>query len=341
MDEGDLSQVVESLGEPKFRAKQLYRWIYNQRETDFSAMTDLSLGLRQKLAESTVVLPIEIEEKSEGFDGSVKLLIKLNDSELVESVMIPEGERLTVCLSSQVGCNVGCKFCATGYLGFKRNLTAGEIVGQLMLIESETSREVTNIVMMGMGEPLLNRRELFKAVRLIIDPNGLSKSRRRFTISTAGWLPGIEAMIEEKLRVKLAISLNGSTEQQRKQLMPLASKYPLNELVKAGGKYARQAGIRVQIGYLLLRGFNDSEEDAKRLVELLSGTPCKINIMEYNEITVADSSIDIPYKRTTSQQAERFMEILRNANLTVTMRTSRGSDINGACGQLAGKHRVI
>jgi len=341
MNENDLSQVVESLGESKFRARQLYRWIYNRRETDFSEMTDLSLSLRHKLAESALVLPSKVVEKAEGFDGSIKLLIELEDGEHVESVLIPEGERLTVCLSSQAGCNVGCTFCATGYLGLKRNLTAGEIVGQLMLIEKETSRDVTNIVMMGMGEPLLNRRELFKAVRLITDPNGLAMSRRRFTISTVGWLPGIKAMTKEGLRVKLAISLNGSTEQQRKQLMPLASKYPLEQLIRAGGKYARQAGIRVQIGYLLLRDFNDSVEDANRLVKLLSGTPCKINIMEYNPMSVANSSTYISFQRTASQHAERFMEVLRKANLTVTMRTSRGSDINGACGQLAGKSKLV
>ncbi len=341
MDAEEIEQYLATLGQPKFRSRQLYRWIYNRRATDFDQMTDLSKQLRTQLKDLSPILPLKVSELSEGFDSSSKLLFELSDGDFVEGVLIPEEERLTACLSSQVGCALGCKFCATGYLGFLRNLTAGEIVGQLILLEKTAGRLVTNVVMMGMGEPLLNSRSLFKAVKLMTDPNGLSMARRRLTISTVGWIPGIEAMITANLRVKLAISLNGTTEQQRERLMPMASRYPIDKILVAGGKYANHAGIRVQIGYLLLAGFNDSLADARRLVTLVKGIDCKINIMQYNSITLSDDSINVPFKRTSEDQRERFVEILRSANLVVTQRTSRGKDINGACGQLAGKHRLI
>jgi len=326
----DLEQLALQLNQPRFRAKQLYQWLYTRRQTDPQEMTNLAKEFRTLLAESYIGMPLEVINRCEGLDGSIKLLFKLNDGKLVEGVIIPEGLRLTACLSSQVGCNLDCQFCATASLGFQRNLLPGEIVGQLILLENAAGRPMTNVVMMGMGEPLLNRDNLFDAVRLITDPEGMALSRHRFTISTAGWLPGIIAMKDSGLRVKLAVSLNGTTDEQRGRLMPRASRYPLTAIIETAAAYAYWADIRVQFGYLLLEGLNDSDDDARRLVRLLRKIPCKVNVMEYN-------SIGGEFRRTTPEKTDHFATLLRDANITVTVRTSRGGDINAACGQLAGK----
>jgi len=326
----ELVALVTALKQPKFRAQQLYRWIYARRETEIGEMTDLAKDFRALLEEQYIVSPLTVRAESVGFDGSIKLLFTLHDGAAVEGVIIPEGERTTVCLSSQVGCNLDCRFCATAGIGFKRNLSAGEIVGQLILLEKRAGRPITNVVMMGMGEPLLNRENVFTAARLITDPDGYSLSRRKFTISTAGWVPGIIALTDSGLKIKLAVSLNGSNEEQRARLMPRASHWQLEAIVAAAKEYAYRADIRVQFGYLLLHGINDTAQDAHRLIRLLSGVPAKINVMEYNEIGGE-------FSRTEPDEADRFAAILRDAGLTVTVRTSRGGDINAACGQLAGR----
>ena len=331
MDVGELEQFVSAMGESPFRSRQLYRWIYNRRETDFVAMTDLGKTLRSRLIETTSVMPIKVVRQQSGSDGSQKLLFELTDGHRIEGVLIPEEKRTTVCLSSQVGCVIGCGFCATGLIGFKRNLTTGEIVGQLIAFEKIAKDPVTNVVIMGMGEPLLNCQALFKAIRLITDPDGIGISRRRFTVSTVGWIPGLEAMIQSGLNVKLAVSLNGTTDSQRQQLMPMASRFPIEQVIRTAGEYARSSGLRVVFGYLLLAGYNDSDDDAERFIKLMANVSCKINIMEYNAIGGS-------YRRTDPKQTENFVNILRSANLTVMIRASRGGDIDAACGQLAGNY---
>lgn len=295
-------------------------------------MSNLSISLREKLQRlATVIIP-RIVRKEISVDGTLKLLLELSDGERIETVYIPEGERHTACLSSQVGCALSCVYCATGKIGFKRNLSSGEIIGQLFCLESATGNRVTNVVMMGMGEPLLNCDEVFKAIRLMTDPDGIGLSRRKVTISTSGWLPGIKELIEENPRIKLSLSLNATTDEQHIKLMPQVGRYSIKELISTAGIYARNSGQPLTIGFLLLQGENDSVEDARRLVKLLSRLKVKINLMEYNEI-------DATFRSSDYKSVERFMKILVDSGLTVTRRESRGESITGACGQLAAGYR--
>ncbi len=306
-------------------------------------MTDLPATFRDLLVEKATLSPLKIIKEQSGFDGSLKLLLEAFDGARVESVLIPEGERMTACLSSQVGCAVGCRFCATGLMGFTRNLSSGEIIAQLFALEQVAGRPMTNIVMMGMGEPLLNRPALFKAIPILTDPEGVGISRKHFTISTAGWLPGIIALTTAVgnqrafPRVKLALSLNSTTDEERLELMPLAGRYPLLETLAAAGEYARVSGERVSVNYLLLAGKNDSDSDAKRLGRLIkeaggraSDVLFKTNLMEYNDVGAE-------FLRASPIRRETFARILSDSGLNITVRTSRGGDIAAACGQLASR----
>ncbi len=331
-ESSELEALSLHLGEPAYRGRQLYHWLYTRRVTDFNSMTDLARSLREQLSEVSSISPVDVLTDESAEDGSRKLLFGLPDGMRVEGVLIPDGERLTVCLSSQVGCVIGCGFCATGQIGFRRNLSAAEIVGQFTALYRIADTRITNVVMMGMGEPLLNSAEVFKAARLITDPDGLAVSRRRFSVSTIGWVSGIRAMQKSGLRLKLTVSLNGTTDEQRQQLMPLSSKYSLATILSAASDYARSSRQRVTFTYLLLKGINDSLADARRLVKLVRHIPCKINLMEYNEI-------DDQFQRSTLEKTEQFQETVRSAGLTVILRASRGQDIAAACGQLAGGYR--
>lgn len=360
-----MEDFAKTNGLPAYRGRQLYRWIYQNRLTDFEQMTDLPKSFRDKLPEIASLLPLKLIKEQAGFDGSLKLLLEAPDGARIESVLIPEGERMTACLSSQVGCAVGCKFCATGLMGFKRNLSTGEIIAQLIALEHSAGRPMTNVVMMGMGEPLLNRPALFRAIPILTDSDGVGISRKHFTISTAGWLPGIKALTEivragryrgEKSvreirnpgmespnndgvpfpRVKLALSLNSTTDEERRALMPLAGRYSLPDILAAAAEYARAAGERVSVNYLLLAGKNDSDMDAKRLGKLIaqaggkSEAIFKTNLMEYNDVGAE-------FLRASSERREAFAKILSDTGLNVTVRTSRGGDIAAACGQLASR----
>lgn len=361
MTEAELVEFAGLMNQPPFRGRQLYRWLYAEREAEFEQMTDLPLAIRNILPKMASADPMKIVRQLDGSDGSLKLLLEAEDGLRVESVLIPEGERLTACLSSQVGCAVGCSFCATGLMGFKRNLTAGEIIGQLFAVERTYGRRMTNVVMMGMGEPFLNRPALFKALPILADPDGVGLSRRHITISTAGWLPGIRALIEAARtgayrdksiediregkaheavgksrernrfpRVKLALSLNAVTDEERLRLMPLAGRYPLKALIAACGAYAEISGERTSINYLLLAGENDSSAHAQRLAALAQGGFFKIGLMEYNEVGES-------FRRAARAKVDEFVKILTEAGVSVTVRTSRGRDIAAACGQLAGE----
>jgi len=366
MNRAELIEFAGLIGQPAFRGKQLYHWLYAEREAEIEAMTDLPAALRKILPAMTTTDPLKVVKEQHGFDGSLKLLLETEDHLRVEAVLIPEGERLTACLSSQVGCAVGCTFCATGKMGFKRNLLAGEIIAQLFAIERVYGRRMTNVVMMGMGEPLLNRPALFRALPILTDPDGVGLSRRHVTVSTAGWLPGIKAMTKAVLtgkheemsieelreqggvsqpvrskpakpsednfpRVKLAISLNATTDDKRSELMPLAGRYPLREVLAAAAEYYEASKERVSINYLLLAGKNDSDVDAKRLAYLARDEAFKVGIMEYNDIGVE-------YVRADSTRLDSFVKVLTDAGIDVTVRTSRGGDITAACGQLAGEY---
>lgn len=331
-DVADLVKLANELGEPSYRGRQLYHWLYVKRTQDFESMSSLSGSFRKRLAECSVVTPIDITAEEKGSDNSRKFVFALPDGHRVEGVLIPDGDRLTACLSSQIGCVVGCGFCATGRMGFIRNLSAGEIVGQFVALQSEAELRITNVVMMGMGEPLLNRSNLFKAARLITDPNGLAVSHWKFNVSTVGWLPGIRALIKSGLRLKFSISLNGTTDEQRGLLMPLTARFSLDKLLGAARDYALSARQRITFTYLLLNGVNDSLEDALRLADLIKSIPCKVNLLEYNEVCEG-------FFASGHRQVETFREALIAAGLNATVRTSRGKDITAACGQLAGGYK--
>jgi len=339
LDRTELIKFAGLLGEPPYRGRQLYHWLYAERKTAFEAMTDLPQSLRAILADRAAMEPLKIVQKQDSADGSLKLLLEAADNQRIESVLIPEGERLTACLSTQVGCAVGCRFCATGLMGFKRNLSAGEIITQVFALERAYGRRITNIVVMGMGEPLLNRFALFKAVPILTDPEGVGISRRKLTVSTAGWLPGIKAMIKAVQkessshfpRVKLALSLNCASDEERRKLMPLVSRFSLADTLAAAADYAEASGEVVSINYLLLSGRNDAASDAGSLARLVRDAPFKVNIMEYNDV-------GSDYRRASPVRTEEFLRILTAEGLTATVRTSRGSDIAAACGQLAGDY---
>ncbi len=334
MSQNEMERLSVLLGEKPYRGRQLYRWIYHRREIDFERMNNLNLAFRNRLKEQAVIDSFHPSDEFTDDDDSRKYLFRLPDGERIESVYIPEGLRHTVCLSTQVGCTVGCGFCATGRIGFKRNLRSGEIIGQFLAIERALESGITNIVMMGMGEPLLNRHHLFSAIRLLVDNDGIGFSHKKITVSTSGWVPGITAMTKAHLKAKLAISLNATTEQQRRKLMPRASRWSIPELMDAARKYSRSSGSHVSIGYLLMNGENDSDQDARRLVGIASQLGAKVNLMEYNEVSSLFKSCD-PERR------DKFYGILKNSNITVTLRTSRGKGVAGACGQLAGGYKVI
>jgi len=330
----ELEQFITTWSEHTFHGRQIYQWIYKKRVYDFEQMTDLNRNLRRNLIEKAYIYLPRIIIDEVASDNTRKLLFEMEDGERIESVIIPEGERFTACLSSQIGCLVGCKFCATGQIGFKRNLTAGEIVGQMMALEQTCDCRMTNIVLMGMGEPLMNLKAVFKAVQLITDPDGIELPRRKMIISTVGWLPGIRAMIDEGLKVKLAISLNTTTDKQRHRLMPLMAKYSIKEIISSAREYSHSSGLPVSIGYLLINNENDSLEDAHRLARLIGRLSSKVNLMEYNEIGKS-------YKKTDPIRIEIFRNVLQKKGITVTLRSGRGENINAACGQLAAGYENI
>jgi 23S rRNA (adenine2503-C2)-methyltransferase len=326
-----LEARMEAVGQPAFRARQLFRWIYSERQEDFSQMTDLSKAFRQELIEKYELPKLEVETKQQSVDGTIKYLVRLPDGQKVESVYIPMEDRTTLCVSTQVGCKMGCTFCATAYQGFTRNLKSWEIVEQLIGIETPTP--VTNIVLMGMGEPLDNYEEVTKALQIIQDPRGPKIGKRHITLSTVGLAKKMPDFVDANLG-NLAISLHGTTDEQRGKIMPVNRKYPLAVLMETCRNLKFKGQRRVTFEYILIKDFNDSDEDARRLVKLVSGLPCKINLLAYNE----NPYIDL--KRPSEERVLAFQNILLEKHLTATYRRSRGRDIAAACGQLKTQEAV-
>jgi 23S rRNA (adenine2503-C2)-methyltransferase len=321
----DLEARILAMGHPAFRARQLYRWMYKERETEFENMTDLSKQFRQNLQEQFCLPKIEVSETHPSDDGTVKYLVKLQDGHQVESVFIPTEGRATLCVSTQVGCKMACTFCATGYQKFVRDLKAWEIVDQLLSVPHP--RPVTNIVLMGMGEPFDNYDEVMKALMLFNDPMGLKIGKRHITVSTVGITDKIQHFIDASLG-KLAISLHGTTDEQRSKIMPINAKFPLKELIDTCRNLRFRGTERVTFEYILIKDFNDSDEDAYRLINLIKGVPSKINLLAYNENPFVD------FKRPSEDRVLRFQNILLKHHLTSTYRRSRGRDVAAACGQL-------
>lgn len=324
----ELRAYFENIGEPGFRAEQAYLWLFKRGELDFERWTDFPRALRDRLSELFGPRRLDLYGRLKSKDGTEKLVFKLHDGVIIETVLIPTGERATVCLSSQAGCKFRCVFCASGLDGFKRDLTAGEIVGQVLAVRGATGLIPTNIVVMGMGEPFLNYDNVMKAMAVISDPEGVAIGHRRITISTAGIPPGIARFTAEKRPYRLAVSLNATSDSIRSRIMPVNKKYPLKELMAAAKDYSRKTGGRITFEYVLIRDVNDSMQDAERLLKLLKNLPCKVNLIPYNPGCGT-------FKRPEDERVSAFLDAIKPLASPVIVRMSRGVDISAACGQLA------
>jgi 23S rRNA (adenine2503-C2)-methyltransferase len=338
--ESELIEFATELGEAAFRGKQLYQWIYARRTLDFEQMTELSKPLREKLSQSATITETKIEHVFYSTDGTRRYLLKLGDGREAEAVFMPEERRDTICISCQVGCAVGCKFCMTAQLGVKRNMTAGEIISQVVIVLNEVygagaeTPHGTNLVFMGMGESFLNYQEVMQSIRVMADQKGLGISPKRVTVSTSGIVPRIYEFAGEAIRPHLAISLSSTTEEQRNDLMPINRKYTLAELMKACREYPLDERERLTFEYVLLAGVNDSDEDARRLVKLLNGIRAKVNLIPHNPAP------ELPYQASTMQRTLAFQKILTDKDVPAFIRRPRGQDISAACGQLAARHQA-
>lgn len=323
---------VRTMGEPDFRGRQIFSWIYRPGITSFSQMSDISLVFRSRLEEVATLSQLQLEKREQSQDGTIKYAFVLEDGQHIESVLIPDQDRYTLCVSAQVGCAMGCHFCLTATMGFKRNLTAAEMVNQIHFVMEELAREgkgrLNNLVFMGMGEPLANLENLLTAIDILLDSRGLNFSDRKVTVSTCGLVPKM-AELGRRTTVNLAISLHAADDKTRNQLMPVNSTYPLAELLEACRQYPIPKRRRIMMEYLMIDGCNDSVAAARRLVKILHGIPCKINLLPFNECSA------LPYRCPSRKTIEAFQAILLDAGFTVMIRESRGADISAACGQLA------
>ena len=343
MDRDELEAFAQSLGQPSYRGRQLFKWLYGKGATSFAAMTDLPKAFRAALERTAVIETIQPATQQTARDGTLKILFTLPSGRQVESVLIPDfdneghARRLTVCVSSQVGCAMGCTFCATGLLGFQQNLTAGEIYDQVWqlnaLAEARYGRGITNIVYMGMGEPLLNYENVLRSVALLTDDDGLGLSPRRITVSTVGLARRIRQLADDEARFNLAVSLHAPTDDKRSSIMPVnrTASTDLTALREALQYYAQQTGRRITYEYCMFAGFNDTEDDARHLAEVVQWAPSKVNLIMYNPVE------GLGFARTPEDRLHRFIRILVDRGVTVTVRRSRGQDIDAACGQLAGR----
>ncbi|MBP6820320.1 MAG: 23S rRNA (adenine(2503)-C(2))-methyltransferase RlmN [Acidobacteria bacterium] len=338
--EDELIEFARQLGEAPFRGKQLYRWIYARRAMDFAEMTDLPKPLRDKLSQSATVTETKIEQVFYSSDGTRRYLLRLGDGREAEAVFMPEERRDTICISCQVGCAVGCKFCMTAQLGVKRNMPAGEIISQVVIVLNEVygvgaeTPHGTNLVFMGMGESFLNYDEVMRSIRVMADQNGLGISPKRVTVSTSGIVPRIYDFASETVRPHLAISLSSTTEEQRNDLMPINRKWTLAGLMKACREYPLDERERLTFEYVLLESVNDSDEDARRLVKLLNGIRAKVNLIPHNPAP------ELPYKASPMERILAFQKILTDKDVPAFIRRPRGQDISAACGQLAARHQA-
>jgi 23S rRNA (adenine2503-C2)-methyltransferase len=336
----ELEQSLAQLGRPRFHGRQIFQWVHRRGVTDVALMSDLSRELRAALADHFDLRTPSVARREQSTDGTTKFLLRLDDGKHIETVCIPESasgsadptdaDRVTFCLSTQVGCAMRCAFCLTGKMGIDRNLSAGEIVGQVRVLVRELGLgdQRFNIVLMGMGEPLHNYDETMKALRILTDEHGMAVSPRRVTLSTVGVLPALERLATEPVMPNLAISLHSTTEAQRDLLVPINRKYGIEELLNACRKFPLKRRERITFEYVMLKDVNDTPEDARRLVRLLNGIKGKVNLLPLNE------AAGIPFERPSDAAVNRFARILSERGVTVSVRRSRGRDIRAACGQL-------
>jgi 23S rRNA (adenine2503-C2)-methyltransferase len=334
----ELETLVTQLGFPAYRARQIWGWAYRQLVPDYAAMTNVPAATREAVATAApmdLLAPVRTLTADDG--ETIKTLYRTGDGQLLETVLMLYSDRATVCVSCQVGCAVGCAFCATGLMGLARNLSAGEMVAQVVGAAREArqrGRLLTNIVMMGMGEPLQNYVETMKFIQIVHDPDGLDIGARRITVSTSGIVPKIEALAAEPYQVNLAVSLHAPNDELRSRLVPINRRYPIAVLLAAVDRYIAQTGRRVSFEYALMRGINDSDEIAREMAALLRGRLCHVNIIPLNPVDV------LPYERPDPAGIERFAGILHAAGIPTTVRYSRGLDIDAACGQLRAKEEA-
>lgn len=336
LDLAETEAFARELGLPRFRGEQIWRWVHAAGVRSFDEMTNLPRALRAELAERATLGTLAVDEVQTSHDGTRKLRLRTRDGKAIETVLIPDGDKLTQCISSQVGCALDCQFCATAKLGLARHLDPGEIVdqvyrGRALLAEVEPERRVTNLVYMGMGEPLHNYDNVVKSLRILTHELGANLSQRRITVSTVGLVPGIEKLGQESVRPNLAVSLNASSDEVRDRIMPVNRKFNIQRLLDAIRAYPLEQRRRVTFEYVLLAGVNDSMEDAARLARLLRGIPCKVNLIPWNPHPEA------PYQRPTPEAIDAFQNEVKRLGLPAYLRTPRGDDIDAACGQLANR----
>lgn len=329
----ELEKYIDGLGEKKFHAKQIFKWLHREKIENIDDMTDISKSLRDKLKESTYILKLDIlEAQKSKQDGTIKFLIKLQDNCAIESVFMKYNHGNTICVSTQVGCKMGCKFCASTKAGYERSLLASEIEGQIIAVEKYTGERISNVVYMGIGEPLDNYDNVVKSIRLINYPLGLNIGARHISLSTCGIVPNIYKLADENIQCTLSISLHSTTDEERKQIMPIANKYTIKELLDACKYYIKTTGRRISFEYALINGVNDTREVALNLAKLLRGMIAHVNLIPVNEIK---NGI---YMKPKEKNIQVFMDTLNSSGIVTTVRRELGSDIDAACGQLRQKH---
>ena len=334
----ELKGLMARLGEKPFRAGQVYRWVFGRGATDIDAMTDVALALRARLKERFRIEGLEVDRIRNSVDGTARFCCLLADGAAIESVIMPEGSRTTLCVSSQAGCALGCRFCMTGKVGFERNLTLAELAGQVFAardiiaaggVDGPGGGEITNVVLMGMGEPLENYDNVLRFLTVLTDARGMGFSHNKVTLSTAGVVPGIKRLGHDT-DVNLAVSLNATTDAVRSKLMPVNRRYPIGTLLAALRDYPLKGRRRITIEYVLIKGVNDSDADASRLVKLLGGLRCKVNLIPFNAFPGSG------FERPPAERVNRFHDIVMRSGRMVITRLSKGADIEAACGQLRG-----
>ncbi len=335
----ELSLVMEKLGEKSFRSKQVYEWLWQKDAATFEDMTNLGLALREKLENAFFIDKIKLDDQQISADKTIKCAFSVDQGKVVEGVLIPTTSRTTACISSQVGCSLACTFCATGKLKLMRNLTAGEIVDQVVYLKNEAENRyntpLTNIVYMGMGEPLLNYKNVVRSCEILTSKEGLGMSPRRITVSTAGIAKMIKQLGDDDVKFNLALSLHAANDKKRSQIMEINDSNDLETLSEALIYFHEKTGLRVTFEYIIFKDFNDKLEDAQELAEFAKCVPCKINIIEYNPIDEGG------FQQASVERVNAFAKFLEDRNLIVHVRRSRGKDIDAACGQLANKNKAI
>lgn len=331
-DLADLQEEMLAIGEKKFRAEQIFKWLYVDKVMSFDEMTNLSLELRNKLKESYTICNYNILKKQESSDGTKKYLFDVLDGNAIETVLMQYHHGKTVCVSSQIGCKMGCKFCASTGIKFERNLTPGEIVEEVLAVEQDIGENISNIVFMGIGEPLDNYDNVIKAIRILNNQKGLNIGARHISVSTSGLVPRIYDLANEKIQCTLSISLHATTDEKRSGMMPVNNRYNIAELMKACKDYIKITNKRISFEYALAKDNNDNLEDAKQLVKLLKGMLCHVNLIPINKIENGQ------YTKSTNENIIKFRDYLNDNGIVATIRRELGSDIDAACGQLRRKN---